>query len=259
MPGSDKAHAERKMQRELRKRERRKRKKSRRRRLSRMKYVTSEFGNEAAWSCGRKARYQSEESARSNARLIGAERDVELDVYYCMICHGWHLTSHPWPRRESEEEELMPSEVLQRAREARMRMDEIESDRRDLYERIGVQGHSYGFTPKNDVRDPMRHVDEMMDGTADLDREKAECERDIAAGWLMIDGLRQYDETRTEKLTTDAEYALTMFYLHAKSVGYIAKKVRKSMELCRSLIDQAVGFCDEVGYAKLAAAARGGR
>jgi hypothetical protein len=256
MPGSDWWYSHERARREIRKKERKRRKKYRRKRLRRMEYVSEAFGDEAAWSCGRKARYKSEEMARSSARLMGAERGVELDTYYCKICHGWHLTSHP-RERETGDDELRPSEVLQRARDATMRVREIESERNDLYERIGVQGHSYGFTPKNDVRDPMRHVDEMMDGTADLDREKAECQRDIAAGWMMVDGLRQYDDTSSVKPTTDAEYVLARYYLYAKSVGVIARETRRSMELCRAMIDQTVGFCDEIGYARLAAAARG--
>jgi hypothetical protein len=46
--------------------------------------------------CGGKSVYRSEKEAREIAAqqmLIFANSDLELDVYKCGFCGGWHLTS----------------------------------------------------------------------------------------------------------------------------------------------------------------------
>lgn len=48
------------------------------------------------WSgCLKKSRYPTEDCARSLAKRAKRARGVNLRVYYCMLCQGFHLTSKP--------------------------------------------------------------------------------------------------------------------------------------------------------------------
>ena len=51
-----------------------------------------ERGNRGHRQCGRKMRYQDEISAMLKAQQISASKGVDLFVYHCDICGGWHLT-----------------------------------------------------------------------------------------------------------------------------------------------------------------------
>lgn len=42
--------------------------------------------------CGRKLRYPDEITAVLKAQRISAEKGIDLFVYHCDICGGWHLT-----------------------------------------------------------------------------------------------------------------------------------------------------------------------
>lgn len=147
---------------------------------------------------------------------------------------------------------MKPSEVLERSRMAVIRLDAIDNEINDLHDRIGVQGHTYGFHGKNDIRDPMRHVDEMLDGTMELERERAECMRDIADATVVIDGLRAFDDSNS--LMTDCEYVLTEYYVYAKGMEEVAKGAGQSVSLTRMLVREALRICDEIGLAGLMAA-----
>lgn len=46
-----------------------------------------------AKDCLRKSRYRSEDQAKKIARDCKEKRKVELRVYYCTRCLGFHLTS----------------------------------------------------------------------------------------------------------------------------------------------------------------------
>ena len=147
---------------------------------------------------------------------------------------------------------MKPSEILERSRMAVVRMDAIDDEIRDLHDRIGVQGHTYGFHGKNDIRDPMRHVDEMIDGTVELEMEKSECMRDVYEATLVIDGLRALDESKS--LMTDCEYVLTEYYVYAKGMHEVARGAGQPIGLTRMLVREALRICDEVGMAGLMAA-----
>lgn len=43
-------------------------------------------------SCRSKTRYRTEGEALHAIRRITRSRDVDLDVYFCGQCCGWHLT-----------------------------------------------------------------------------------------------------------------------------------------------------------------------
>lgn len=149
---------------------------------------------------------------------------------------------------------MKPSEVLERAREAALRIKAIDAEIKELHDRIGVQGHSYGFHGKNDIRDPMRKVDEMIDGTVDLETEREECEIDIIAAWRVIDGLSAMDSETREKYTTDHEYVLTEYYIYAKSDHELAEGTGYPESVCMRAVREAVRMCDEIGLAGLNAA-----
>lgn len=149
---------------------------------------------------------------------------------------------------------MKPSEILERSRSSAIRIRAINAEIRELHDKIGVQGHTYGFHGKNDIRDPMRRVDEMLDGTADLEREKVECQRDIMAAWSVIDGVRAIDDRSSGVFTTMAEYILAEYYVYAKDVVTIAKGIGKRRDLCARMLSETVELCDRIGCAGLNAA-----
>lgn len=149
---------------------------------------------------------------------------------------------------------MRPSELLERSRAAALRIRAIDAEIMELHDRIGVQGHSYGFHGKNDIRDPMRKVDEMLDGTVDLEVEREECRADIMSAWRIIDGLRAVDENSDTRYTTDCEYVLTEYYIYAKSDHDLAVGTGYPESLCMRLVREATRICDEIGVAGLNAA-----
>lgn len=149
---------------------------------------------------------------------------------------------------------MKPSEILERSRSSAIRIREIDAEIRELHDRIGVQGHTYGFHGKNDIRDPMRKVDEMLDGTADLERERAECQGDIMAAWSVIDGVRAIDDRSKEGFTTMAEYMLAEYYVYARDIRTVARGIGKGPDLCQKLLEETLALCDEIGCAGLNAA-----
>lgn len=78
---------------------RRRRKKSKdinsKERRERDRQMTSEYGQIAHSMCGRKLRYDSEETATKFALLSEGYCNHRIAVYQCPFCHGWHLTSNP--------------------------------------------------------------------------------------------------------------------------------------------------------------------
>lgn len=44
-------------------------------------------------SCLKKHRYQSKEAALQAINRVHKKRDVELRIYFCKYCLGYHLTS----------------------------------------------------------------------------------------------------------------------------------------------------------------------
>lgn len=65
---------------------------ARRERLKRDKVITEKYGIQGHGQCGRKTRYSSELHAESRAASLGARYGVDLRVYHCDLCGGWHLT-----------------------------------------------------------------------------------------------------------------------------------------------------------------------
>lgn len=44
-------------------------------------------------SCESKRRYSSKKDCEDAVEIAALQRMVELDVYNCSLCGGWHLTS----------------------------------------------------------------------------------------------------------------------------------------------------------------------
>lgn len=52
------------------------------------------MAKKSIWNqCGRKNRYRDEHTANYYCRVLGEERGVKLDYYWCAYCNGFHLTS----------------------------------------------------------------------------------------------------------------------------------------------------------------------
>lgn len=54
--------------------------------------VTSEYGEHAHYSCGRKYRYETEQAALTAAAKRVLNGAPTLRAYHCELCGGWHLT-----------------------------------------------------------------------------------------------------------------------------------------------------------------------
>ncbi len=135
-----------------------------------------------------------------------------------------------------------------RSREAALRIRSIEAEKRELMERIGVQGHTYGSHAKNGILDPMRKVDDLIDGTADMDAEIAECMKDVDEAWDLIRGiyaLCPYD---------DAGLLVTRRYVKAETLADISAETMYPKSIVSEALDQILAWCDEVGIARLKSA-----
>ena len=157
---------------------------------------------------------------------------------------------------------MRPSEVLEQAHAETMRirreLSHIDDVRRELRERIGVQGHGYERAPKNDIRDPMRHVCEAMDGEGELDdRERemrfalSEAARDAA---MIVRGIRAYDQERS--VVTGTERMLRLYCVEGESMDDVARMMCIDSRRCRRAYRRVLDHCDDIGMARLMAAAR---
>ena len=167
---------------------------------------------------------------------------------------------------------MRPSEVLERSHDSAVRIAEIDDEIAELFERIGVQGHSYERHGKNGVLDPMRKVDDAIDGAVDLERERMECMTDVMAAWSVLIGLesraaelrQQSEDARmdgdaesSEALWTEADVAdvetsiLAAWAIYGRPVEDICADLRIDVVACRHLMTAALVWCDERGVARL--------
>lgn len=49
--------------------------------------------------CSRKQRYSDEFGARAAGQVFGSKNSIQLYVYPCGLCRGWHLTKRPQSRK----------------------------------------------------------------------------------------------------------------------------------------------------------------
>ncbi len=61
-------------------------------RRKRNRSVIEAFGCRAHRSCGKKTRYDTREEAELRAMFRSGRTSVDLRVYHCQYCDGWHLT-----------------------------------------------------------------------------------------------------------------------------------------------------------------------
>lgn len=160
---------------------------------------------------------------------------------------------------------MRPSEVLEQAHadsvRIRQSMDSIEARRRELRERIGVQGHAYERAPKNDIRDPMRHVCEAMDGEAVLDEAMNELKGQLSTALteasLLIRGIRAYDSDQDFMVVTVSERLLRAYCIEGMHMNEVASMLYVNTASCERVYKELLARCDSIGMAKLKAAARG--
>lgn len=246
----------RKMERESRKRNNEKRKRGRRKRLRNIREAEERYGKTAVGACGRKIRYNSESAALHAARTCKAKYGGSLVPYRCPYCGQWHLTTdasgHGARRRM-----LRPSEVLQRSRAAAIRIRAIETEKGDLWDRIGVQGYSLGVHGKNSILDPSRKIDDWMDSCGELDEEISECQKDVDDAWRLVPGIREHSEWGEEAAQLVVEY-----FIYGKSLAEMVESTTYTRSVNERAVMAIQREADELGTGRLlharGAAARGG-
>lgn len=191
------------------------------------------------WSCARKNRYPTREVAETAALRCEAERGVPLRVYHCDACGGWHLT------HREKRGNMTPSEVLQRSREAAIRVRGIDEELVALEERIGPQGHGYEYHEKSGIRDPMDKLLDKLDESLGLESERAECMKDVMAAERLIDGIGAMDDTG--KPMTDAEYLLRAWFVEGKDLAAVSKGSGVAADKLPRVIDGMLEWADGVG------------
>lgn len=239
--------AETRGRRERNKRSRAAKRRRRRSDAKRDKRVTELYGKEGHNSCGRKIRYTRLDVAQRFATMLAINSGKDIRVYSCSLCGGWHITSHPYVGTPTERSHVLkPSEIFIRARDAAMRVRQIDVERTALWDRIGVQGYSIGRHSHTSILDPSRKIDTYIDETAELDLEKVECQKDVTAAWSLVNGLERYSQWGSESAQLVAEYYIFAKSLVevARSTGYDAKVVEKAL---KAFLDEA----DEIGIARL--------
>ena len=167
---------------------------------------------------------------------------------------------------------MRPSEVFEQARASAKRVRQIDEELRDLRNRIGVQGYSYGVHSKNGILDPMRKLIDAMDSEPDLSEERELCLVDVAAAWSLIDGMEHYvrqmwadadaaqrdgDIDRSMSLYAEADVAdrsvavITMWGPYAESMQAIARSMHRPIGECKTMLRAAMSWCDQIGVANL--------
>lgn len=209
--------------------------------------IGERFGSIAHGMCLRKVRYNSFHQAWVNSKRLEEKYGVPQHIYKCPLgCGGYHLTTHPMDVGVWRYPFLKPSEIFQRSREAAVRKRQIDAEIEILANRPGPQGHSYERAPKNDVRDPMRHVIEMISDTEELRAERKECQKDVDDAWSLCSGVAEYHEFGRE-----AEQIVAEYYVYGKSVFEVARSASYSVGVVERAIAQIVEWCDEMGTCKL--------
>lgn len=64
-----------------------------------------------ATACARKVRYETVEDAQMSAFRAFEKRGVELRMYQCKYCGGWHLTKHTREERAESIRVLLDGKV----------------------------------------------------------------------------------------------------------------------------------------------------
>lgn len=140
-------------------------------------------------------------------------------------------------------------DVFNEAREARIRIDELQERSLMMHERIGIQARAMQPVASS-TSDPMRKVDDLIDWeTGEYDAIMASARSALDEADVLIRGMRAMNYA-------DAATALRMYYMDAMELGDVSQRVGHSKELVRMMLDAALSFIDEVGIAKVKEAGR---
>ncbi len=231
-------------------------------------------------SCGRKIRFPSEKEIVTyiNEHYSGKK----LYCYKCSYCGGWHLTSHPRGKKAQDvvldntvvnqlpqhmvsspmqssthrgESDLTVREVLVAAREAALEIRKIEEQAEIRREMIGPQGHGYESHSKTGIRDPMRHVDDLI-VWEQSQINTAELQDPIIEASEIVDGIDKIaDPNATE--------VVSRYYLEAESWYEIARTMEKRTQYLSGLkrdeqvkclvkiVEMAMKEWESIGIARL--------
>lgn len=140
-------------------------------------------------------------------------------------------------------------DVFNEAREARIRIDELQERSLMMHERIGIQARAMQPVAAS-TSDPMRKVDDLIDWEID------EYDAIMAASMAALDEADALVRGMRAMGYADAATALRLYYINAMSVDKVSERVGHTDELVRMMLDAALSFIDEVGIAKVKEAGR---
>lgn len=140
-------------------------------------------------------------------------------------------------------------DIFNEAREARIRIDDLQERSLVMRERIGMRGRSVEsvFTQ---VLDPMRKVDDLIDW------ESEEYHAIMAASMAAIEDAEDLARGLAGMGYADAARALRLYYVNAMDLSEVCGKVGHGTELVKLMLDTALRFIDENGIARVKEAGR---
>ena len=140
-------------------------------------------------------------------------------------------------------------DVFNEAREARIRIDELQERSLMMHERIGIQARAMQPVASS-TSDPMRKVDDLIDWEVDeYDAIMTASRAALDEADVLVRGMRAMGYP-------DAATALRMYYMDAMELSDVSQRVGHSKELVQMMLDAALSFIDEVGIAKVKEAGR---
>lgn len=140
-------------------------------------------------------------------------------------------------------------DVFNEAREARIRIDELQERSLMMHERIGIQARAMQPVASS-TSDPMRKVDDLIDWELEeYDATMSSSRSAIEDAELLLRGLRAmgYDEAAT---------TLRLYYVDAMALNKVCVRVGHSERVVLLMLDTALSFIDEQGIAKVKEAGR---
>ena len=140
-------------------------------------------------------------------------------------------------------------DVFNEAREARIRIDDLQERSLLMHERIGIQARAMQ-TVASSTSDPMRKVDDLIDWEVD------EYDAIMAASMAALDEADVLVRGMRAMGYADAATALRLYYINAMSVDKVSERVGHTDELVQMMLDASLSFIDEVGIAKVKEAGR---
>lgn len=139
---------------------------------------------------------------------------------------------------------MLPSEVLRRAHDARLRIAQIDAEVTAMRDRCTVGGYHGSEIACSTILDPTRHIDALMDALGDYDRERLSLLEDVDEGRRLCEGIHAVmDSTKAD--------ILSMWYVDAREVGEIVRATTCPRSYIYCVIHDAPAWIDDLGTAKL--------